>query len=688
MKKANWNRQLSWVSLVVCIGVIISLVFLLADRSGKTGEIRRVLLNRGPESYDVKLHTDDPHQVVVDNGIVRVSFSRPDGHVLGINYNNGLDNLLEEHNGKADRGYWDVVWNDQPGGRDTGIFERVTGTNLTVIAQNAEQVELSFSRTWDVSKRGESVPLNIDKRYILRRGNSGFYSYAIFERVKGWPAVDISQIRIVYKLQEKIFHYMAISDDIQRSMPTYQDRENGQVLAYQEAVQLTNQVGPKFRGQVDDKYQYSVENKDNKVHGWISSSPSVGLWVITPSNEFRTAGPMKQDLTSHVGPFALSMFVSNHYAGKDVEMKFEEGEPWKKVFGPIFVYVNSLSNGENASKLWKNAKEQMSIEEESWPYNFTKSEDFPFADQRGTVTGQLMVYDPYINKELMGGKSAYVGLAAPGEVGSWQKESKGYQFWTQADEQGRFVIKNVRPGDYNLYAWVPGFVGDYKNSSTISIKPGSEIDLNVLVYEPPRKGPTLWEIGIPDRTAGEFYIPDPNPALRVPLYNINNSNPEKYRQYGLWDRYTDLYPDQDLIYNISTSNYRTDWFFAHVTRRVNGRTYEGTIWQIVFELQTVLKDNSNYTLQMALASAEAATLQVRFNNPRARFAHFSTGVIGEDNAIARHGVHGLYWFYTIDVPSDLLQVGENTIYLRQAKSGSPFQGVMYDYLRLEGPPQE
>lgn len=53
------------------------------------------------------------------------------------------------------------------------------------------------------------------------------------------------------------------------------------------------------------------------------------------------------------------MFVSTHYAGKDVEMKFEEGEPWKKVFGPIFVYVNSLSNEENASKLWKNAKEQV-----------------------------------------------------------------------------------------------------------------------------------------------------------------------------------------------------------------------------------------------------------------------------------------------------------------------------------------
>ena len=32
-----------------------------------------------------------------------------------------------------------------------------------------------------------------------------------------------------------------------------------------------------------------------------------------------------------------------------------------------------------------------------------------------------------------------------------------------------------------------------------------------LVYEPPRDGPTLWEIGIPDRSAAEFYIPDPDP---------------------------------------------------------------------------------------------------------------------------------------------------------------------------------
>lgn len=60
---------------------------------------------------------------------------------------------------------------------------------------------------------------------------------------------------------------------------------------------------------MDDKYQYSLDNKDNVVHGWISSNqPSpMGFWVITPSNEFKSGGPMKRELTSHVGPTSLTV---------------------------------------------------------------------------------------------------------------------------------------------------------------------------------------------------------------------------------------------------------------------------------------------------------------------------------------------------------------------------------------------
>ncbi|CAN6475634.1 unnamed protein product [Victoria cruziana] len=159
---------------------------------------------------------------------------------------------------------------------------------------------------------GNLVPLNIDKRFILLSGRSGFYSYAIFEHLKGWPDLDVAEIRMAFKLREDKFHYMAIADHRGRIMPMPEDRlpGRGQQLAYPEAVLLVNPINPNLAGEVDDKYQYSCDNKDNRVHGWISDDPPTGFWCITPSNEFRTGGPVKQDLTSHVGPTSLAVSSS------------------------------------------------------------------------------------------------------------------------------------------------------------------------------------------------------------------------------------------------------------------------------------------------------------------------------------------------------------------------------------------
>ena len=75
--------------------------------------------------------------------------------------------------------------------------------------------------------------------------------------------------------------------------------------------------------------------------------------------------------------------------------------------------------------------------------------------------------------------------------------------------------------------------------------------------------------------------------------------------------------------------------------------------------------------------------KVRINDDEA----FTTGEIGHDNTIARHGIHGLYRLFNIDVPGTVLVKGNNTIFLTQTLCTSPFQGVMYDYIRLEGPPE-
>ncbi|XVE55639.1 hypothetical protein DITRI_Ditri03aG0174600 [Diplodiscus trichospermus] len=629
----------------------------------------------------VQLHIQDTH-VMIDNGILQLTLSNPDGIVTGIRYND-IDNLLEVLNEESNRGYWDLVWNSTG---TAGTFDVIKGTSFNVVVENEDQVEVSFSRTWDASQEGKLVPLNIDKRFIMLRGCSGFYSYAIYEHLKEWPGFNLAETRLAFKLRKDKFHYMAMADNRQRYLPLPDDRlpRRGQALAFPEAVLLVDPVEPEMKGEVDDKYQYSCDNKDSQVHGWIrTNQPGVGFWMITPSNEFRSGGPVKQNLTSHVGPTTLAVFLSAHYSGEDLVPKFSAGEAWKKVFGPVFIYLNNVMEGDDPLSLWEDAKEKMITEVQSWPYAFPASEDFPKSDQRGNVSGRLLVNDRYVSDDNIAANGAYIGLAPPGNAGSWQRECKDYQFWTKTDEDGYFLITDIRTGDYNLYAWVPGFIGDYRYDVAITITAGSDIEVGEVIYEPPRNGPTLWEIGIPDRSAAEFYVPDPDPKYINKLY-VNH--PDRFRQYGLWERYAELYPDGDLVYTVGTSDYKKDWFFAQVTRKMDNNKYQGTTWQIKFKLDNIDQSNS-YKLRVAIASATLAELQVRINDPKAN-PLFSSGLFGRDNSIARHGIHGLYWLYTVDIPGKLLVQGDNTIFLTQPRSSGPFQGIMYDYIRLEGPPNK
>ncbi|KAK4791905.1 hypothetical protein SAY86_022340 [Trapa natans] len=562
--------------------------------------------------------------------------------------------------------YWDLVWNAPPS--STGIFDVIKGTKFEIIKESEDQVEISFTRTWESTEEGKAVPLNIDKRFIMLRGSSGFYSYAIYEHSRDWPAFSIGETRIAFKLRKDKFHYMAIADDRQRYMPLPDDRSRprGQQLAYPEAVLLVNPIEPSLRGEVAFLYPQAIYTD-------------------------------------------CQVFVSSHYTGDDLAPRFEAGEEWKKVFGPVFVYCNSAFNDDDdpVHRLWEDAKSQAVSESSSWPYSFVASEDFPACDRRGNVGGRLLVRDSYIDDGYIPANGAYVGLAPPGDAGSWQRECKGYQFWSRADEQGFFLIENIHEGEHDLYAWVPGFVGDYKYDALITITPGCDIHTGDLVFEPPRNGPTLWEIGVPDRSAAEFYVPDPNPKYINRLYV---DHPDKFRQYGLWERYAELYPDSDLVYTVGISDYRKDWFFAQVTRKKDDK-YDGTTWQIQFKLDNP-KATDIYTLRVALASATLAELQVhsefsltacamlfsicksshglsflkvRVNNPKASPV-FSSGLIGRDNSIARHGIHGLYWLFGVEIGGASLVDGDNNIFLTQPRSLTPFQGIMYDYIRLEGPP--
>jgi len=55
------------------------------------------------------------------------------------------------------------------------------------------------------------------------------------------------------------------------------------------------------------------------------------------------------------------MFTSTHYAGKKAITAFDEGETYTKVFGPIFVYLNSVPTKTQFKSLWSDAVTQVLI---------------------------------------------------------------------------------------------------------------------------------------------------------------------------------------------------------------------------------------------------------------------------------------------------------------------------------------
>ncbi|KAK9233307.1 hypothetical protein WN943_023556 [Citrus x changshan-huyou] len=151
------------------------------------------------------------------------------------------------------------------------------------------------------------------------------------------------------------------------------------------------------------------------------------------------------------------------------------------------------------------------------------------------------------------------------------------------------------------------------------------MNLGTIVYEPPRNGPTLWRIEVPHRLASEFFVLDPYAKFKNPLFTGSS---DKYRQDGLWERYADFYSNDDLKY----------------------------------------------------------TIGVQLNPQRKRRPLFSTGTIGRDNAIARHGFMGCTDFTASICQAICFTEEKNNICLSQSRSNGPFQGVMYDYIRFEAPP--
>jgi rhamnogalacturonan endolyase len=583
---------------------------------------------------DTSMATDQGDRIVLDNGIVSATIIKSNAHIVSYKYK-GYETLKD--------GYYSM-----DGGKG---YAQPSHCEVSVKTNTNNLVDVAFKSTWQPGYRQQAF--DIECHYVIEKGTSGIYCYALLTHQAAYPATRVGEWRYVWKVPGDFFDHIMVDSLRNMELPTQADYAKAEHTSIPESVKLTTGVKA---GTYECKYGYSVEYYDVGTYGQASNKYKVGGWAILGGYDFFNDGPSQADLNSAAGTI-LVHFGRDHYAGSGTSV--EAGEQWSKAFGPYLLYLNT---GADANVMWADAKKKVVEEKAKWPYRWlTNTPEYPLADGRGTVAGTFVVKDPY--KPNVKGGNAWVGLIVPGT--DWQKDSKNYQYWVKADASGKFVIPNIRPGTYSLHAYVNGAVGEYA-AENITVKARQTQNIGNQTWNIPRdKGKLIWEIGIPDRTAREFKFG------------------KKYWNSFMWETYSPALPNP-LVYTVGSSDWHTDWNYVQSAYWNKDGSFSTWPWKINFKLDK-LPASGYATLTFAFASVDRGRLTTYVNDESAPFDTFTPTLDVGGNALVRQGIHAKYSTYVLKVPVAKLKVGDNSIMLITNRGSNRTDHIMYDYISMECP---
>ncbi len=526
-------------------------------------------------------------------------------------------------------------------------FRTPGGGEYFVKTKTPDLIDIGFRNI----RKNEPQAFDCEIHYVLKRGASGLYSYAILSHPADYPATGVGEFRMVWKLDNDLLERIYVDELRNWEMPGSKDRFEPTGIG-----EITKVLTGPRAGQFDCKYDFNASYYDLGCWGHASNKNKVGGWIVLGGYDYFNDGPTKQDLNAASGINHIH-FGMDHYNASSTRV--EAGETWQKIYGPFLIYCNSSLAG--GAGCWADAKNRVKIEKAAWPYAWlTDTPAYPPASARGSVSGRLVVKDTL--KPGVTGADAWVGVAQPPPDGNWQFESNHYQYWVKSDAAGNFVIPHIRSGSYTFYAFTEGAVGEYSQKD-ITVTSGEKTELGDVVWNVPHKGRSIaWEIGVPDRTAKEF------------------RHGNDYFHGYVWTNFQKEFPNP-LEYTVGRSNWSRDWNYAHSWYQVGDKRVPHK-WRIHFNMNTVPQGTA--TMTFAIASAHArASINVYVNNESKPFATVNPSIQG-GNALLREGIHAKYCVEYLDIPTSKLNRGSNTISLEQARTDTQTH-VMYDYLNLELP---
>jgi rhamnogalacturonan endolyase len=536
----------------------------------------------------------------------------------------------------------------------------INALSSSVVQQTPEIVELSF-----VDTSGAPHDMDWDLHYVMRRGVSGFYYFLIAQvgTTTHPNPVTLSELRTVQTFDPTIF-VNGYSGERHGLLPTPSQLQTAKTVTdatyllttppdpLQTVSSIPGVVGQGYdEGPVYTEYDWASYRVEDLFHGLYGKG--FGAWLLSPSWEFYTGGPVKQELM--VGNTVILNMYHGGHAGSAITTPSPAN--WRKVYGPNLVYFNTGGD----SEVIADAKSQAAIEQSQWPYCWMNSALYPTSFERGTVTGTLA--------GAHGESVAYAMVTLAG-TGALLTQGYDYMFWTQADANGHFSIQAVRPDNYSVHVYATqGTIVDDPDhgeiASTVSVKPGTN-DVGTLTWSPPFHANLLWSIGESDQKSGEFRVfPTVAPDVSNTAYETGRTfGPGPTDTSGVW-----TVPPANTSYTIGTSTPETDWYFA--------QSVDGT-WTVNFNLTSIPTGDATLTLALA-GAARDPHVNVFVNG----FQVLSQG-FGNDETLYRSCLEGgLFQMLTVTVPAADLLNGANTATFNMNTKGNAGAGVYYDIVKME-----
>jgi len=598
---------------------------------GGDGDHGNVTLSHHGEDYDLA------------NGNVTAVIHGPDATIISLRYH-GTEFVNKV--GNHEQIYWSM-----DGGTS---YENPHGAVCTVKTNTTEMADIGCKDTYNSS---QPHAFDIEIHYVLRKGATGLYVYALLSHPASYPTTSVGEWRMVWQTPQNDGKFLMENIYVDKTrhwvMPT--PAEYAQEIHTPIKEISFFRTGP-WANQGESKYTYSANYEDIGTFGFASDVNKVGAFTVLGGFEYYNDGPRKQDLTALAGGMTHH-FGRNHYDGTGISVA--AGEQWSKIFGPFLLYLNAGGDGDS---LWHDAQKQAAAEQAAWPYSWlTGLPEYPSEAERGAASGKFTISDTLKPKQTSEG--AWIGLTQPPPGLDFQSESKNYQYWSRVKSDGTFTIPHVRPGTYTLYAFVNGEVGQYTQQD-ITITTGQTQSLGEVHWTVPRKGTWLaWEIGTPDRDTTEF------------RHGNNYFMPYLYKGFAL------EFPNP-LVYNVGVSTPDKDWNYAQSGYRPDKGSPQLWRWQIKFNLPD-LPASGEANLVIAVAGSNRAHVQVNVNDGKT--VSTFTPPLNAGNALLRQGSHAKYSVQNISIPISSLHKGQNVIELVETSIKDDADYVSYDYLALEMP---